>query len=195
MTDLFEQPDNATPLTPEEQKELIPSYITFRGELNLAEQENIAKARAWAIGTKCDKLLTDTFIKELHRRMFSDVWRWAGQYSKTEKNIGVDPTEIPVEVRKLVDDVRTQIECNSFSPDEIAVRLHHRLTKVHAFPNGNGRHARLMADLLIEDLAGKPFSWGSGSLHEVGPLRDAYIGAIRAADKEDYGPLMKFVRA
>jgi Fic-DOC domain mobile mystery protein B len=195
MTDLFAEPDGATPLSAEEKCDLIPAYIAFRHELNLAEQENIAKAKAWAAGTGHDELVSEDFIQELHRRMFADVWRWAGRYSKTEKSIGIDPREIAVEIRKLTGDAKAQIEHKSYSPDEIAVRLHHRLTKIHAFPNGNGRHARLMADLLIAALGGVPFSWGSGSLHEVGALRKAYIGALREADRENMAPLVAFARS
>ena len=130
MTDLFQEPDDATPLTPDERQYLIPTYVTFRGDLNLAEHENIAKAKAWAKGTKRLKLLSEGFIKALQRRMLSDVWKWAGQYSTTEKNIGIDPAEIPVEMRKLVADVQAQIEYRSWPDDEIALRLHHRLTQV-----------------------------------------------------------------
>ena len=195
MTDLFAAPDDATPLTPDEQRELIPTYIAYRSELNLAEQENIAKATFWAAGTKLDTLLSENFIKELHRRVLCDVWTWAGHYSKTEKSIGIDPRAIAVEIRKLVDDVKAQIDHRAYAADEIAVRLHHRLTKIHAFANGNGRHARLMADLLIAALGGTPFSWGRGFLHELGQVRGTYIKALRAADDHDFGPLLAFARA
>jgi Fic-DOC domain mobile mystery protein B len=127
--------------------------------------------------------------------MFGDVWRWAGEFRTTERNIGINHWEIPMELRNVLDDVRVWIEHQSYPPDEIAVRLHHRLAQIHPFPNGNGRHARLMADLLIVQLGGEPFSWGNGVLRDTGELRRRYVDALQAADLHDIGPLLAFARS
>ena len=141
-------------------------------------------------------LLTDDFSRKLHGQMFDDVWKWAGDYRKTELNIGVAPHLVPAEMPALFDDVRYWVEHQTYPPDEIAIRLHHRLTQIHGFPNGNGRHARLMADLLIEKLGGQPFTWGSGSIQDTGTLRNTYVDALREVDnKHDYGPLLEFARS
>ncbi len=198
MTDLFQEPDDATPLQPEEREGLLQSWITHRKDLNEAEQENIVRGTAWVRRRgrlKVNELLTEDFVRKLHGRMFGDVWHWAGQYRLTERNIGIDPWRIPQEVSSLLSDVRYWIENKTYSLDEIAVRLHHRLVAVHPFPNGNGRHARLMADLLIERLGGKPFSWGGGSLANVGKLRAQYVESLRVADNNDIGPLLAFARS
>ncbi len=150
MRDLFEQPDHATPLTPEEMRELIPAYIAYRRELNEAEQENIARGQEWALGRRRD-VLTEKFIMDLHRSMLGDVWRWAGKFRKSERNMGIAFFEIPMALRQMLQDVKAWIECNTYPPDEIAVRFHHRLVQIHPFPNGNGRHSRLMADLLGDE--------------------------------------------
>jgi Fic-DOC domain mobile mystery protein B len=156
-SDVFEDPEDATPLTPEESRELIPAHIAYRSELNDAEQENIGRAQDWALGRRRD-LLTEKFIKDLHCHMLGDVWRWAGKFRTSERNLGIPSYEIPVPVRQLLDDTRVWIEQKAYRPDEIAVRFHHRLVQIHAFPNGNGRHARLMADLLVMRLGGERFS-------------------------------------
>jgi Fic-DOC domain mobile mystery protein B len=153
VSDLFDEPDNATPLTPEERRELLPAHIAYRSELNEAEQENIARAQGWALGRRRRDLLTEKFIKDLHRHMLDEVWRWAGNFRTTERNLGIPFYEIPTVLRQLFDDAKAWIEYASYPPDEIAVRFHHRLVHIHPFPNGNGRHARLMADLLIMSLA------------------------------------------
>ncbi len=194
MTDVFEDPDGATPLTPEETRDLIPAHIAFRGELNEAEQENIGRAQEWALGRRRD-LLTEKFIRNLHRRMLGDVCRWAGKFRTSQRNIGIDYWLIPVELRQLVDDGKTWLEFQSYAADEIAVRLHHRLVFIHPFPNGNGRHARLMADLLIMQLGRQRFSWGRVSLRNPGVARARYIEALRAADRHDISGLLTFARA
>src|SRR5574341_1455697 len=196
MSDVFEQPDDAaTPLTEEEKRDLRLSYIAQRGELNAAEQENIARAQGWAVRRRRRDLLTDRFIKNLHRRMFGDVWKWAGQFRKSQRNIGINYWDIAVELRKLLDDAKTWVEQNVYPSDEIAVRFHHRLVQIHPFPNGNGRLARLMADLLVTQLGGTPFSWGRGSLRDHGELRKRYIAALQAADNRDLRPLLAFSRS
>jgi Fic-DOC domain mobile mystery protein B len=197
VTDIFQEPDDATPLAPEERDALLQTWITDRSDLNEAEQENIVKGAAWA-GRRRGKtvdLLNDDFAKTLHKQMFAEVWKWAGTYRQTERNIGIEPFRIPVDMPAMFDDVRYWVDHETYPPDEIAVRLHHRLTAIHPFPNGNGRHARLMADLVIERLGGKPFTWGGGSLGDVGELRKRYVAALKAADNHDIGPLLEFARS
>lgn len=198
MTDLFQEPNDATPLEPAERDGLLQSWITYRRDLNEAEQENIVKGAAWARGGRSRKavdLLPEDFVKSLHQRMFGEVWNWAGTYRRTGKTIGIDANRIPVEMPTKLDDIRYWVEHKTYSPDEIAVRLHYRLTAIHPFPNGNGRHARLMADLLIERLGGQVFSWGGGSLADASELRTRYVAALRAADNHDFGPFLSFARA
>lgn len=194
MNDLLEEPDDATPLTAEERVNLIPAHIAYRTELNDAEQENIVRAQDWALRRRRD-LLTEKFINDLHRHMLGDVWRWAGRFRTSEKNLGIPYYEIPVALRQSLDDTKAWIEHGAYPPDELAVRFHHRLVQIHPFPNGNGRHARLMADLLVMSLGGDRFSWGSANLQDVGALRRAYITALQAADNHDIGPLLAFARS
>lgn len=195
MSDVFQEPDDAaTPLAPEEKADLIPAYISTRRELNAAEQENIARGQAWALERQRD-ILTESFVKELHRRMLGDVWRWAGNFRNSARNIGVDHWDIQPALRVLLDDVKMWIDQKSYPPDEIAVRFHHRLVQIHPFPNGNGRHSREMADLLIRQLGGQRFSWGSGGLRNASELRRRYIDALHAADSYDIGPLLAFARS
>ena len=198
MTGLFQEPGDATPLEPEERAALRQSWITHRRDLNEAEQENIVKGAAWARRSrsrKPDGLLTVAFAQSLHKRMFGEVWKWAGAYRQTAKNIGIEAHRVPAEMPMLFDDIRYWLENATYPPDEIAVRLHHRLAAIHPFPNGNGRHARLMADLLVERLGGKAFTWGGGSLADIGELRARYIAALRAADDHDIAPLLTFARS
>jgi Fic-DOC domain mobile mystery protein B len=198
MTDLFQEPDDATPLDPGQRDGLLQTWIANRDDLNEAEQENIVKGAAWARRRRDGKpvdLLNDEYARTLHKQMFGDVCKWAGTYRQNELNIGIEANRIPADMPAMLDDARYWVEHSTYPPDEIAVRLHHRLTQIHAFPNGNGRHARMMADLLIERLGGKPFSWGGGSLADVGTLRAQYVAALKAADGHDIGPLMTFVRS
>ncbi len=197
MTDLFQEPDDATPLDPALRGDLIQTWITTRADLNEAEEENILNGAAWARRRRggAETLLNEDFSKSLHKQMFGDVWKWAGTYRQTELNIGIAPHLIAAEMPVMFDNTRFWVENKTFPPDEIAVRLHHRLTQIHGFPNGNGRHARMMADLLVEKLGGKPFSWGSGSIHDTGTLRATYINALKAADNHDFGPLLAFARS
>jgi Fic-DOC domain mobile mystery protein B len=198
MTDLFQEPDDATPLDPALRGDLLQTWVTTRSDLNEVEQENIAKGAAWARrrrGTKAEDLLHDDYARTLHKQMFGEVWRWAGTYRQNELNTGIAPHLVPTEMPALFDNARYWVEHKTYPPDEIAMRLHHRLTQIHPFPNGNGRHARMMADLLIERLGGEPFSWGSGSIADIGTLRTKYVDALQAADGHDFAPLIAFARS
>jgi Fic-DOC domain mobile mystery protein B len=194
VSDLFEDPDNATPLSPEERRALIPAHIAYRSELNEAENENIARAQDWALARRRD-LLNEKFIRDLHRHMLGDVWRWAGKFRTSERNLDIAYYEIPTALRQLLDDAKAWIKHKSFSPDEIAVRFHHRLVHIHPFPNGNGRHARLMADLLVMQLGGERFSWGRANLRDASKVRQRYIAALKAADNHDIRSLLLFARS
>lgn len=184
----------ATPLDADELASLIPGHITTQGELNEWEQLNIVQGDTWARRQR-KEILDDGFLRRLHQQMFGETWRWAGSFRKSDKNIGVDWLQIGVELKKLLDDVRYQVANGSLPPDEIAVRLHHRLVAIHPFPNGNGRHARLMADLLVERLGRPRFTWGSASLTDANETRQRYIAALQAADARDIAPLLAFARS
>ena len=187
--------DAGTPLDDEEKEGLIPSHIALRRELNEAEQANILEAQEWAYARKRN-VLDEKFLRELHQRMFGRVWRWAGNYRTTAKNIGkVDAYLIPIELRQLLDNCRYWIQHETYPPDEVTARFHHRLVFIHCYPNGNGRHARLAADLLLTSLGQKSFTWGSAALTDPGETRDRYIAALKVADRHDYAPLLAFVRS
>lgn len=191
----FEEDDAAaTALTPEERAQIIPTYITDRAQLNGAEQRNITEADLWAF-TRKRNVLDQDFLLKLHKRMFGKVWRWAGSTRNTERNIGVSPLHIGVELRTLLGDAAYWLDHATYPADEIALRFHHRLVFIHPFPNGNGRHARLAADLLAVNLGRPRFSWGGASLIEPAATRAAYIRALRAADGHDIGPLLAFARS
>ena len=196
MTDpLIDADDEAsTPLTPEERDALIPSYISRRAELNEVEQLGIDNAAAWAFARRRD-VLSEEFLCGLHGRMFAGVWKWAGEFRTTPRNIGVEPWEIAVQVRQLLDDVRYWIEHETYPPDEIAVRFHHRLVFIHPFPNGNGRLTRMAADLLAVRLGRERFSWGSGNLVAADDQRRRYIAALKAADANEICALLEFARS
>lgn len=186
--------DAATPLTTEEQHDLLPSYITTRDQLNELEQLGITEADQWAFGRRRN-VLDERFLKGLHQRMFRNVWRWAGRYRTSPRNIGVSPFQIPVDLRQLCDDVHYWIEHATFPQDEVALRFHTRLTWIHPFPNGNGRHARLAADLLVVALDGERFTWGGRRPDDANAMRTAYINAVRAGDNNDFASLLTFARS
>ncbi len=192
---LFDPDDEAnTPLTAEKREGLIPSYITLRHELNEAEQSNIGAALRWS-GARSRDILDREVLSELHRQMFGDVWRWAGQYRATARNIGVDAYRISMDVQQAIDDARYWVENDTYPPDEIAVRFSHRLVAIHPFPNGNGRFSRLVGDLLAGHLGKPPFTWGRKNLIDAGQTRARYVEALRGADNHDIGPLLLFARS
>ncbi len=191
----FGYPDGATPIDPDEAKGLILTHITMQGELNRWEQDNILEAKVWLDKTKPTDILNEKFIKTLHRRMFKNVWKWAGQYRQSDKNIGGSWYQVPMSLKNLCNDTVVCIELGEDSPDLIAVRFHHRLVSIHPFPNGNGRHAREMTNLLLKNILKHPeFSWGSDNLSEAGTIRKQYIESLHAADRGNYDPLLRFVR-
>jgi Fic-DOC domain mobile mystery protein B len=202
--DLAAQPPGATPLSEEDLEGLIPTWVTTRAELNTVEAENILRARIWALQSRRrprdpDALLHLDRLTDLHRRMFGDVWRWAGTLRRRQTNIGVPAPQIATDTHALCLDVAAQIAGQSptaWPPAEIAARFHHRLVSIHLFPNGNGRHARLASDLLLRILGAEPLTWGAADLTNDTDTRAAYLKALREADgKGDYQPLLDFARS
>jgi len=192
---LFDTEDDAaTPLTPDERRDLLATYVTTRAQLNELEQIGIANADVWAFRRRRD-VLDERFLLALHKRMLGKVWRWAGGFRATERNIGVEAYTIGPELRVMLDDVRYWIANATYEADEIAVRFHHRLVWIHPFPNGNGRHARMAADLLAVSLGRPRFTWGSASLIEPEDTRARYVAALKAADGYDLTQLLAFARS
>ena len=189
--------DGQTPLDEDEKEGLLIKTISTRGELDEFEQSNIQQAIEWTIKNKFtkDQILTENFILFIHKKMFSEVWNWAGTKRKSNKNIGVDKYQISVEVKNLLEDCKFWIENETYNSDEIVIRFSHRLVKIHLFPNGNGRHSRLIADILISNVFDKPvYSWGRYDLTKSGDIRREYLNAIYEADKGNIQPLINFAR-
>lgn len=190
-----DQPDGTTPVTPEEAIDLRIS-IQSREELNAFERENILEARAWALSPRTvrrNDVLTEVFMRDLHRRMFGRIWRWAGRFRTTERNIGRPMHTLATDVRVAIDDAHYWRKHQTYLPTEIAVRLHHRLVAIHPWVNGNGRHSRLMADILICAEGRPPLSWGRGAdLVAPSGVRSMYLRALREADHGDFRALLEF---
>ena len=197
MSNGLDEPDGATPLDPDEIEGLRFMHITTRGELDQLEQANIVEGLQWLKKQKNTDVLSEGFVCDLHKRLFGQVWKWAGCFRKTEKNIGVYPVQITIQLRQLLDDTRYWIEHETYPPMELAARIHHKLVLIHLFPNGNGRHARIMADAILTKLMGAPaIDWAGGyKLENMNERRDQYIAALRAADKHEFTKLFKFVGA
>lgn len=195
MTDLFRSHLGDTPLSDDEKLALIPSLATQR-ELNEFEYTNILSATRWALSPRRlakAEVLTASYLLELHRRMFNGTWRWAGKFRTTGKTIGVDAHRIAPDLAGLLGDARYWIDHTVYFADEIALRFHHRLVFIHPFANGNGRHARLATDILALKLQQPAFPWGANT-GQPAAIREAYLGALRSADQQDYGPLLRFAR-
>lgn len=189
--------DGQTPIDEDEKVGLLIQSISTLGELDEFEQLNVEEAIDWTMKRKLtpDKILTEEFVRELHKRMFGNVWKWAGTFRNSNKNIGVDKYEIGIKLRDLLDDCRYWIEHKTYPEDEIAVRFSHRFVNIHPFPNGNGRHSRLIADILISHGLGKShFTWGSKNLTKKGEARRKYLKALKEADQGDYRLLIEFAR-
>jgi len=188
----FETISGATPI--EDVSSLIPTHITSRQELNEWETANILEAAKKYLLRRKKIELDLVFIKEVHREMFDKTWRWAGKFRQSNLNIGVDWHKVPEELKKLVDDIKFWQKQNSFSLFEQGVRLHHRLVFIHPFINGNGRQARLVADVFLFSHEAKMPIWPSRELLEETDIRQRYLDALKAADKGDYKPLEEFTR-
>jgi Fic-DOC domain mobile mystery protein B len=188
--------DGRTEVFEEDRGALLPTYIATRGELFAAEEENIAAA-TFGRNPTADTLLDDQYLRQLHRAMFDRVWKWAGQYRTLETNIGIEPTLISIALRELVGNTRTWVDFTAFDADEIGVRFHHRIVHIHPFVNGNGRHGRIAADLLVSGLRQDPFTWGRGLNMSTAELRARYHAALRRADADpdDIGDLAAFARS
>ncbi len=193
------EPECATPIESEDLEGLVPDFVATRADLNQVEYENIAKALPWAFrqATRLGPLplLAYSFVSELHRRMFGDVWTWAGTQRRRETNLGVPPHHILAQVTQALDDARYWHENDVFSIDERAVRIHYRLVVVHPFPNGNGRCTRLVADLYLRSVGADQFSWGTGRIDAEGKTRRPYIAALEGADADRCTSLLAFARS
>jgi len=195
MTSATLEPEGATPLDPDETEGLRFRHISTRGELDELEQVNIESGLIWLSRRRRTDVLTEQFMRQLHRRLFGEVWKWAGQFRRTEKTIGIDPVQISIQLRMLLGDASYWAANSTYPALEAGARFHHRLVQIHAFPNGNGRHGRIAADLYLADrFDHAPIDWAAGhDLQHSSERRDAYVTALRAGDAGDYRPLLAFV--
>jgi len=186
--------EGATPLDPDDAAELLPVHITTREQLNAWEQANISRAATWLFARR-RHVLTISAVKSVHRNMFDETWKWAGTFRRSDTNIGVHWPTITESLIALLGDAEYWLAHGTYGLDEAAARFHHRLVFIHAFPNGNGRHGRLVTDALLRSRGRPAFTWGQGDLTCASHARTEYLRALRAADAGDLGPLLAFVRS
>jgi len=192
--------EGQTPLDEEEKDGLLIPSVTTRGELDEVEQRNIEEAIRWTIERRkrfsAVEILSEDFVLDMHDRMLGSVWKWAGTFRNSNKNIGVDKYQIGIELRMLLDDCKFWLENKIYSPDETAIRFKHRIVSIHCFANGNGRHSRLIGDVIVEKIFGRPvFTWGGHGLVQTGAFRKKYLTALREADNGNYAQLIEFARS
>jgi Fic-DOC domain mobile mystery protein B len=194
---IFRYKDGQTPLNTEQINGLKIKTIVTQAQLNEFEQANINDALlGLSSKRKIKSILSEGFIVQLHKSMFGMVWKWAGKFRHTETNIGIEWTRIPIELRKLLDDAKFWVEHQTYGPDEIALRFKHRLVAIHCFPNGNGRHSRIMADLIAVHLLDRAkFNWGNSSLVASSEQRKNYLKALQLADQGNLSELLIFARS
>jgi Fic-DOC domain mobile mystery protein B len=187
-----------TPLSEEEMEQLLIHTITTQGELNEMEQLNIEEAVEWTMRRtfKAADIFSEEFVRDLHKRMYRQVWRWAGQFRTSDKNIGIAWYQIPASLKNLVDDADYWVKHSVYSSDELAIKFKHVIVSIHCFPNGNGRHSRLMADIIVNHIFKQPtFSWNRRNLVETGEARKIYLASLAEADQGNLTPLMTFARS
>ncbi len=194
---MFDEPEGATPLGPDEIQGLKYKHITTRGELDELEQANIQEGLLWIGGRKRGDILQEGFVRTLHRRLFGGVWDWAGTFRQREMNIGIDPIQITEQLTILLGNARYWSDEKVFKPLEAAARFHHRMVEIHPFPNGNGRHARIAADILLKQYYDHPeIDWANGhNLQAENEHRNRYIASLQEADAGNFEPLLEFVGA
>lgn len=195
MIEIGSGASGATPLSADDVQGLRMRHITTREQLDELEQANVIQGLRWLASERRGDILDDIFVRKVHRKLFGDVWMWAGKNRIRETNIGVAPHEVAAQMRLLLNDARFWCEHLTYEPLEAAARFHHRMVLIHPFPNGNGRHARIVADEYLKRCFDHPpIEWASGyDLQKNNERRDAYLYALRQADTGDLKALLEFV--
>ncbi len=184
-----------TPLDEEEKLGLRISSIGSKAELDELEQQNIDEALQWLQGKRfaIENVLNEKFLITLHKRMFGKVWAWAGKFRTSQKNMGLHHSQIRPALKQLCDDALVWQEHQVYTPEEMALRFKHRLLSIHCFANGNGRHSRLMADILIHQVFQQAlFTWGESLADKA---RAEYLLAMKAADRNSFEALLRFAQS
>ena len=170
--------------------------VRTRKQLSLVEAENVLKATMKYLAAKPNRRsapFTVTWFLKLHRQMFGDVWEWAGKPRQVDLNLGAVWHHVEADLQILADDLEFW-EKNWSDVLQQAVYLHHRAVRIHPFMNGNGRWARLLANIWLRLHDCSVTQWPEQSIGTVSPVRDDYLAAIRSADNGDMIPLVELHR-
>jgi len=204
--DTFSAAYASTPIEPDDHQFLVPEmkHLITWADVDAEEASNIAKGRAWLIAQHftLDDLFDTLTLRTIHQRMFGKVWTWAGSVRRRETSIGIDPSQIQTQFEQLVQNFRwraanaDEIGFSEEERRELGIRFHTEMVAIHAFVNGNGRHARLVANLVdsamgLGSLADPLYPWGARSGLPSAESRKLYLDAIKlAGSRGEYGPLL-----
>jgi Fic-DOC domain mobile mystery protein B len=182
--------------TPIDISHLKVAGVGTRAELNELEAENIRKVVLKYLGRRPTRRIAPfslPWLKRLHKQMFGDVWKWAGRLRREDLNIGIHWHLIDQSLQALVDDLAFWDQ-TTMDVLEAAVRLHHRAVHIHPFPNGNGRWARMLANIWLRLHDCSVTEWPESDIGTTSPIRGEYLAALQAADGGDYEPLIAIHR-
>lgn len=170
--------------------------ISTRAQLNAAEAENVLKATLKYLASRPSRRTAPfsvAWMLKLHREMFGHVWSWAGEIRTCDLNIGVPYFQVRQELYNLAEDLATW---RKFGHDfvEQAARLHFRSVRIQPFLNGNGRWARMLANILLKQNRSPIVEWPEEVIGTESTVRNEYIAAIKEADGGDDEPLIALHR-
>jgi Fic-DOC domain mobile mystery protein B len=197
MIDSTKPIDDATPLDDISGLKLPKNKSYSLKEIYEKEAMNIAKATIKYLSappSKKEVPFSYSWMMDLHDEMFSDVWDWAGKFRKVELSIGIKAYLVPMELKKLCDDIVYWNKNKTFDVFETATRIHHRAVQIHPFQNGNGRWSRMLANIYLRQHGKMPVKWQEDLLAKENPKRSEYILALKKADNGDYSNLIEMHR-
>ncbi|GLS89009.1 hypothetical protein GCM10007916_00760 [Psychromonas marina] len=130
VTTLIENPEGATPLTPDNMLGLKHKHVNTREQLNELEAANILQGQMWASTLKkptLDSIFDRGFVTNLHKALLGEVWEWAGTFRQRELNIGIDPKNISVDLHNFLEDAKCWVKFKHYDNLELSARIQHRL--------------------------------------------------------------------
>ena len=179
---LFKDRGGQTPLPPELQKGLISKNVQTIGELDEYEEQNIAEGMVWLEDSNANSL-NYSFWLRLHKKLFGNVWNWAGEIRSHDLGNAdfLYPEKVRPALMQLIGDAEYWFKNDTYPKKETIARIHEKLLTIHPFANGNGRWSRILTEYICKQNKIDIPKWNLKSKDDPQKRRKEYIEAVELA--------------
>ena len=185
---------------PEGQAEILPNKLGLKKpeEIAISEFEGFLEAEILLAESLTAKTKFNTkYILKIHKLALAHLYTFAGKYRNVNISKGgflfSSALHLPQSMKEFEDEVLLQLPAIYSDREKLiedVATVHAELLFIHPFREGNGRTARILANLMVRKAGYDLLEFDKIE----GEVFEQYVLAVQKASLKNYQPMAKIIR-